>query len=405
MGIVELLPPDYNKLLAALLILLRTIHGYGAFLGCKVTVECCRAWFPDHTTLLVGFECSAYYLGGSLAIIMGGYAYEAFGYQVPYLFAVAAILTFWVYNFICMPRTSEPVFVKVRNIGGIIESPWSDEIIASEARNKDRVLEKGEEVASPLGISWQVAIPLAALSLTVVLEGFSAAITTPYLNDIYDLPISRGSSYVFVQYIGLMMGAASSGSILQLGWFSASKVMAAASFICVVGVMLVFPGQGIKYLYEGVPQLAYFGLFLQGFGSQMIGVATLPAVEETHTVLGGRPYTNRNKSTASTLWLCAWSMSVYGGHLVALLVMDFMTYSQGGWMLASFSALSLVLCIFQDISIWRSKVASRRAELELSLVKVNKLSGMQSGGSAEGAGSASGIEMIRPNPARLTSNT
>ena len=375
MGTVEMLPPDYNKLLAALLILLRTIHGYVTFLASKLTVECCRAWFPDHINLTVGLACSAYYFGGSLVILMGGHAYEAFGYQVPYLFTGIAVILFWVYNFICMPRTSEPVFVKVRNTGGIIEAPWSDEIVLTEASYKGRVPEKGEKVSSLLGLSWTVVIPLAAMSLTVVFEGFSAAITTPYLNDIYDLPISRGSSYVFVQYIGLMIGAASSGSILQLGWFSASKIMAAGSCFCVVGVMLIFPGESIKFLYDGVPQVAYFGLFLQGYGSQLIGVATLPAVEEIHTVLGGRPYTSSNKSTAATLWLCAWMSFGYGGHLVALIVMGIMTYSQGGWMLAGFSAVSLVVCISQDIVIWRSKVALRRAEFEPSLVKVNKPSG------------------------------
>ena len=146
--------------------------------------------------------------------------------------------------------------------------------------------------------------------------------------------------------------------------------------------MLIFPEESIKFLYDGVPQVAYFGLFLQGYGSQLIGVATLPAVEEIHTVLGGRPYTSSNKSTAATLWLCAWMSFGYGGHLVALIVMGIMTYSQGGWMLAGFSAVSLVVCIFQDIVIWRSKIALRRAEFEPSLVKVNKPSGEDVKGAA-----------------------
>ena len=68
-----------------------------------------------------------------------------------------------------MPRTSEPVFAKVKNTGGIIESPWSDEKVLSEASNKSRVPEKGEVVASPLGLCWKGTIPLAAMSLTVVL--------------------------------------------------------------------------------------------------------------------------------------------------------------------------------------------------------------------------------------------
>ena len=54
-------------------------------------------------------------------------------------------------------------------------------------------------------------------------------------------------------------------------------------------------------------------------------------------------------------------------------------------MLAGFSVVSLVLCISQDIAIWRSKYASRRAEFEPSLVKVNNRCGMKSGGDAEQA--------------------
>ena len=117
--------------------------------------------------------------------------------------------------------------------------------------------------------------------------------------------------------------------------------------------MLVFPGESIKLMYEAVPQEAYFGLYLQGYGNQIIWVATLPAIDETYTltVLGGRPYTSNNKSTATTLWLSAWMISCYAGHLVALIVMRVMTYSQGGWMLAGFSVVSLVLCISQDIAI------------------------------------------------------
>ena len=375
MGLLELLPTDYNQLLAAILIIQRTLHGCVAFVTSKVTLECCRTWFPDHVNLTNGLQCSGMYFGGSLAILMGGYVYEAYGYQMPYVFTGLVCLLFWLYNFICMPKNSDPVIVKVRDFEDTIDAPWSKEERLTEVGTPGKVPEMSDQdVASSLSLSWRVAIPAAAMILTVVLEGFSAAITTPYLNEIYGLPISRGSSYVFVQYIGLMIGAASSGSMLQLGWFSASKVTAGGSILCVLGVMLVFPGEGISFLYKAVPHIAYVGIFLQGYGSQMIGVATLPALEETHVVLGGRPYTSKNKSTAASLWLSSWMMAVYAGHLVALMVMELMSFSAGGWMLAVFSAVSIVMSIAQDIAIWRAKAALKRAEDKVSVIKVNKLS-------------------------------
>ena len=164
--------------------------------------------------------------------------------------------------------------------------------------------------------------------------------------------------YVLVQYIGLIAGASTSGSILQLAWLSTSKVMAAGSFLGMIGVILVFPGERIRFLHSSVPQFAYLGVFIQGYGCQLIGVASLSAVEEIHTLVGRRNYTRENSSTATTLWLCAWMIAVYMGHLLALFVMKYMSYSQGGWVLAGFCALSFVMSIAQDTAIRRSAAAS-----------------------------------------------
>ena len=351
MGLAEQLPTDYNNLLAAVLIIQRIVHGYAAFLGGKMTVECCRAWFPDHFDLTVGLEACGYYIGGALATFMGGYVYEAWGYFAPYLCWSLIALTIWIYNFIVMPRTADPVLVKPkdRSAGTSIEAPWADDTVQAEEGE-----EEAEKVEPCHGLSWLISIPLVAMSLTVMLEGFTAAITTPYLAKTFDVSISRGSSYVFALFLGLMAGSASSGSILQLGWISASKVMAAGSFLCVIMVILVFPGEDIQLLYKLVPKLAYLGIFLQGYGSQMIGVASLSAVEQIHTVIGQRSYSKSNKSTAATVWLCAWMVAVYGGHLVALVVMKSMSFTQGGWMMAGFSAVSVVISIAQDITVHRA---------------------------------------------------
>ena len=369
MGLVELIPDDYNTLLVVFLILHRLIHGYAAFLGCKMTVECCRAWFPDHFDLTVGLAVSAYYLGGSLAILMGGYIYDSYGYQAPYLSFGLIALIFWVYNLLCMPKNSDPLISKpkIESTGSTVAAPWSTDVHQSvnfaDGEKADMTVSSRADETLSHGLSWYVSIPLVAMSLTVVLEGFSAAITVPYMNEEFDIPVGQGSSYMFVLYLGLMAGAATCGSILQLTWLSATNVMTAGSLLGVIGVILVYPGEGIPFLHELVPQLAYLGVFLQGYGSQMIGVASLSAVEEIHSVLGQRSFTNSNSSTAATLWLCAWMVAVYGGHLVALLVMEHMSYPQGGWLLAAFSGVSVAMSLVQYVTIKRFAAASKPQNL------------------------------------------
>ena len=167
MGVVELLPTNYNNLLVSILILQRWIHGYAVFPSCKITVECCRAWFPDHFDLTVGLEVAACYVGGALVNFMSGYIYEVRGYQVPYYSFGFICLVFWVYNLIFMPKTSNPVVVKpkAQSTTVVIEPPWPD----VNQLSGDEVPARTEEVIPPLGLSWFVVVPLVAMSLILVL--------------------------------------------------------------------------------------------------------------------------------------------------------------------------------------------------------------------------------------------
>ena len=199
----------------------------------------------------------------------------------------------------------------------------------------------------------------------VVVEGFSSSITSPYLCDTFDLSISQAGSYVFVFYISSMIGCITSGILLQVRFCSRSKVVMTGSLLCALGALLIFPGRDVSLLFSLVPQTAYLGMFLQGQGCQMVAVASLPALEETHVHLGGRSYTRENKSTVSTLWLFSWMMSVYLGHMAALLVMKFTTYTHGGWILATCSLISVAISIVQDIAIQRSQGAWKKEKVRL----------------------------------------
>lgn len=358
---------SYNNLLVAILISQRFLHGYFAFLASKASVECCRVWFPDHYNLTFGLECSAYYLGGAIAILMGGYVYQIFHFKEPFLLFGLIALVFLLYNLAVLPHNSDPVLGKAKDVLVVEtkEAPLDVVICNTKAEdtpeeNKCNLKDLKQDAPMPAaepspGVSWRIILPILAQCLTVVLEGFSSSITTPYLTDKFDLPISQGCSYVFVFYISSMIGCTTSGVLLQRKYASRSKVVATGSLLCAVGVLLIFPGEDVPFFYDKVPQMAFAGMFLQGQGCQMVSVASLPAIEEAHVVLGQRPFTRKIKSTLSTLWLFSWMLSVYGGHMVALLVMKYMSYTHGGWMLAAGSLIAVAISLAQDLALQRSQ--------------------------------------------------
>ena len=350
---MDLIPSSYNDLLVLVLILQRAVSGYVGFLASKGTVECCRVWFPDHMNLIVGLECGAYYFGGAVAILMGGYVYEAFSFKEPFLlFGFVAVL-FLLFNLATLPKTSDPVLVKAKEVVGSAEEG------IDEAEHERKGLKDEESLAADTnqGLSWKVIFPLLAQAMTVILEGFSASITTPYLLDEFQVPLGKGSSYVFIFYMASFIGCSASGVMLQRRYAS-SKIVAAGSISAALGVLLIFPGQASQCLYNLVPQTAYLGMFLQGCGCQLVAVASLPAVEEAHVVLGGRRYTRAHKSAVSTLWLCSWMLSVYAGHMVALMVMKYMTCTLGGWIMAVFCTGAAAVSIAQDVAIHRSRTGA-----------------------------------------------
>ena len=56
-------------------------------------------------------------------------------------------------------------------------------------------------------------------------------------------------------------------------------------------------------------------------------------------------------------------VAIFSGHMVALMVMKFMTYTQGGWMMAGCSLLSLFICVVLEVLARRKKL---RTELPAS---------------------------------------
>ena len=275
-----------------------------------------------------------------------------------------------------MPASSEPVFRKNRydskngetsdetkdgnsttmedkgikftyEVKEVIQNPTACDSQFTDPKLEIRATKEGESLQ--YGLTWIAVFPLTAKGLISLLEGYIAAITTPYLHEKFGMNVDEGSSYVFVLFISLVIGSAGAGYILQRGWLSNFRTMIAGGVLSTVGLFLTFPDKDWTALYSEVPTLAYVGNFLIGLGTQLIAIAALPALEETHVCIAQRIYTRKSKSQAASLWLIFWMLSANSGHLVALMVMEFLTYSQGGWLMMGFSAVSVIICVALEI--------------------------------------------------------
>ena len=344
---MEYLPQEQNLLLTMLLMLHRAIHGFVGFLCCKGTVQCCQAWFPDHVNFTVGLEMSMNYLGGGLCILMNGFIYSALGFNEPYFIVSMLCAILWLYNFFVMPYSPDPVFRRAE----IVEKTDTDNLQSpqSEFPDIEAMETKSSEPEDSKGLTWMLIFPLSATALLTLLEGYTAAITTPYLHDKFGIEVDEGSSYVFVLFLSLVIGSVGAGYVLQMGWLSSYRTMIAGGCSTTIGLLLTFPDESMISLYSVVPKSAYAGNFLIGMGSMMIAIASLPALEDTHVSITWQKYTRKSRSQASSLWMIFWMLAVYVGHLVALLVMELLTYSQGGWLMVGFSTVSIAVLIIMDI--------------------------------------------------------
>ena len=145
------------------------------------------------------------YLGGGLSIFMGGYIYQQFGFKEPFYIAASLSALCWLYNLLIWPSTSDPLFSNGK--------PLTNTEVQNE-KSKNSASEELDET----GLSPLIAFPLAAHALVSLLEGFIAAITTPYLHDKFAIEIDEGSGYVLVMFIFFTIGSAGAGYILQKGW-------------------------------------------------------------------------------------------------------------------------------------------------------------------------------------------
>ena len=272
---------------------------------------------------------------------MGGYIYQQLGFDKPFYIAASICALCWLYNLLIWPSTSDPLFSN--------ESPTpkvqDENSVHSDSGGSDET-----------GLSPLITFSLTAHFLVSLLEGFIAAITTPYLHDKFAIEIDEGSGYVLVMFISFTIGSAGAGYILQKGWLSSYRIMIAGASSSFLGPFLIFPGQSIPGVYAIVPKLAYVGTALIGLGCQLTCIGSLPALEETQVHIAQRSYSTKNKSQAARFWVICLMVAVFSGHMVALMVMKYMTYSQGGWMMAGCSLLSLFICVVLDVIARRNKL-------------------------------------------------
>ena len=377
---VGLIPEEYNALTITILLVLRAVQGYVGFLASKGVVEGCRVWFPDHVSLTVGLTNSGYHSGGCTAIVIGGVLYDRFGFTVTLLIAGGMCFVLFLYKLVVLPRDSQPVVVISKEESpddekagyNPNEPPHKKEMSDGAVHSEDIILKNMNIVNEPdvviteeddiptgntteetrhTGLSPLIMIPIISYSILETLVGFTSAITTPYLFDEFNVSIAQGGTYIAILYVARFVGAVTSGYIMQKGWATSSLIMASSAILAGIGVVILFPNPSVTFLYNNVIILAYISTFLQGFANQMSTTAALFAFEDVQVKLAKREMSALSKSRSTTIWLCLWTAFNRIGHLVALLAMEYLTYEQGGWMMAGLCLVSLCTSVGVEVAI------------------------------------------------------
>lgn len=101
---------------------------------------------------------------------------------------------------------------------------------------------------------------------------------TPFLEHDFDMSISYGGCALILASLGMALGSAVSGVILQRQLVNSFTAMAFGALVVSVGLLLAFPPRQITSWYKQAPYTVLPGVFLTGIGNPLITLAGLKAM-------------------------------------------------------------------------------------------------------------------------------
>ena len=300
------------------MIILRVLFGFLELRLCEIAVECCKFWFPDHFRLVQGVTNGGYYLGAALFNQLSGVMYHFWeNFTTPYMGFAIIVCFCLVFNAVVLPNTSDSDLIlqdksglpgqDYRGYDQLSSDSGNTEGSEHEENEKDDLMIKAAEkhdcecdsldsatkldVGMDTSLSPMIVIPMMGDICFDMMYGYAAALVVPYLNELFQMPISQASFFLVLLNLSMMGGSSAAGALLQAQLISSSKIAASAAVIGFCGAWFLFPPLRIPGLFEQVPAAGYPAVCMIGFASMLGSVSSYKTMETVQARMSRRPLT------------------------------------------------------------------------------------------------------------------
>jgi hypothetical protein len=296
-GIAALIPSNLPAMI--IMIILRILFGFLELRLCEIAVECCKFWFPNHFRVVQGVTNGGYYLGAALFNQLSGVMYDFWeNFTTPYMVFAIIVCFCLVFNAVVLPNTSYSDLISNEEKGlpnqdykynqlklscdsvpvdGCEETETDTSIVQDCCRNLgDNMIDNGKINCR---LSPAIIVPMIGDICFDMMYGYAAALVVPYLNELFEMPISQASFFLVLLNLSMMAGSSAAGTLLQLDLISSPKISALGAAIGFIGAWFLFPPMRIPGLFEQVPNVGYLAVCLIGFASMFGSVSSYKTME------------------------------------------------------------------------------------------------------------------------------
>ena len=303
-GLAALIPSNLPAMI--IMIILRVLFGFLELRLCEIAVECCKFWFPHHFRMVQGITNGGYYLGAALFNQLSGVMYDFWeNFTSPYMGFAIIVCFCLIFNALVLPNTSNSDMTLLEetdkekgdpdyqydqlscdsvqvDVGEELDSDVSITQLSAEDERKglnNNEKSKREMEIAENSLTPAIIIPMIGDICFDMMYGYAAALVVPYLNGMFQMPISQASFFLVLLNLSMMAGSSAAGALLQAKLISSPKIAALAAMIGFIGVWFLFPPVRIPGLFEQVPNVGYLAVCFVGFASMFGSVSSYKTME------------------------------------------------------------------------------------------------------------------------------
>lgn len=335
---------ENNTLFAVLSFVARLLFGFLQFPRDIASLDILKTLYPDKFDFLNGLMQMGFCSGHGVGEYLGVVLYEHFGYKAPFWVTTGLMCVMVLLYALFLPSCPS---ITLSNPD--LKQTGDEEKTSPE---ETRSQEASDTPSSTVGTSLTpyVWFPMVACMIINCVYTFLQIASTPYLLEVFSVPLSVGGSVLMCLSAGIAMGSFISGAITQCKFFNAYTQMALGSGTVALGLLLMFPNPNISFLYNKVPYLAYPAVLLCGVGDPIITVPTLRVITDLQTMVKGKC---SGKTTLSlfSVWIMSSWCAMYAGTIVGGLMMVYLSYIHCSYVFLALCSASIVISLTTGLAV------------------------------------------------------